>query len=224
MPLVDGLTSEQRERFDELVAEFGASSAETIRTVLEDACSMGGAEWSLVVADWTANMGRQSIEVIVALALRIRAGETIADEQLALIPSMWLQAAHTLEGLLSKADRDRAERTLAELPRVERRRRLNDGHRRNRAAMSAYSQVGIRADVVARLERARIRVGRRVERYARQLQAGGATPPIRGARRTTRRETRGCRRARAPDRSGADGKPRPSSHRLPRSEVGGVRP
>ena len=55
MALVGGLTSEQRECFEELVAEFGAPAAETILAVLEDACGAEGTEWPVVVADWTAN-------------------------------------------------------------------------------------------------------------------------------------------------------------------------
>ena len=124
----------------------------------------------------------------------------MTDETLAELPQELL-LAHRLVRLLAKADRDRAERELAELPRAERRRRLNEGHRRNLAAINANAPAGIRADVAARLERARARVTRRVERYARQV----VSSPHRGSARPHR----SARDARAP----AGARARPISRR-----------
>lgn len=218
----DGLTGKPRELFEELAARLGAQKAETIRAVLEDA---SGAEWPLVLADWVEHMGAAAPLVIVRVALVIRSGETIPDEALAALPPAWYLLAVKVAASLERADRDRAERTLAELPPAQRRRELREGHRRNLAAIRSTTSAPLRANLTARLEQAHRQVARRVERHARRLIPSGSLRPARATAhgRPRRRERSARRRARAPTRRNAEGEPAqpPRLHRLPRSEAGG---
>jgi hypothetical protein len=177
---------------------LGEPAAAEVRTILEEAA---GGEWCLVAADWMENMGQHSPLPIVRLALRLRAGEAISAEALGVSPLTWILAAHALVGELLRADRDRAERELAELQAAERRRRLKEGARRVRAALSDDLPPQVRADVLARLKRAQKNVDRRVRWHARRL----AGPASARARRSTSRRRLAGGRCRSPGRpSGPD--------------------
>lgn len=195
-PANDRRPSTQGERaIEELERAGGPVDAATIRAVLEDAC---GGQWPTVVDDWMTNMGPRSPAVIVYLALRLRAGTTLSAEACAVLPPEWVAAAYTLNAQLTAADQRRNEHMLALLPRRERGRRLDDGYRR---LVGAAGASPVDADVLAMARRARRRVGRRVERFAR-LAAFPSRPRVLHA--APRRRRVAGRRAREPGRPGSD--------------------